>query len=238
MGPARRSVLPFWMETPTSVRESVRRGDWATSIDLLNACFHIPIHPRDRKWLRCVWKNRDFQFRALPFGLAPVPRLFTKVVRELCIFLRQKGVRLKVCLDDWLILASSADLCHRHTQSVLELCTRLGFHLNTIKSELSPAQQFTFLGILFDTVHWLVLPADHRVQRLSLCISPSFYTSPQCPRQSLGYAAGFYGITSSTDSSGMSSQARSSKGLSGEVVAVSPLLGCPRSPRSLDFFRR
>ena len=80
--------LPFQMETPSSVRDSVHRGDWATSIDLLDAYFHILIHPWDRKWLRFVWRGRVFQFRALPFGLAPAPWIFTKVVRELCVCLR------------------------------------------------------------------------------------------------------------------------------------------------------
>ena len=185
--------LSFRMETPSSVRGSVHQGDWATSIDLLDAYFHILIHPRDRKWLRFVWRGRVFQFRALPFGLAPAPWTFTKVVRELCIFLRQRGVRLKVYLDDWLILASSADLCHRHTQSVLELCTRLGYHLNAGKSDLSPAQQFTFLGILFDTVHWLVRPADHHVTRLSLCISQLLH----CPSAPAGLLATLLGLMES-----------------------------------------
>ena len=181
--------LPFRMETPASVRESVHQGGRAKSIDLLDAYFHIFIHPRDRKWLRFVGRNRVFQFRALPFGLAQAPWIFTKVVRELCIFLRQRGVRIKVYLDDLLILASSADLCHRHTQTVLKLCTRLGFHLNTDKSDLSPARQFTFLGILFDPVHWLVRRADHRVTRLSLCISQLLHR-PSAPASLLATLLG------------------------------------------------
>ena len=69
----------------------------------------------------------------------------------------------------------------------------------------------------------------HPAQSLHLPASPP----PQCPSQSLGYTAGSHGIASSPHSSGPSSQVYASEGLSGEVVPVSPALGCPHSPRSL-----
>ena len=163
--------LPFKMETPSSVRDSIHTEDWATSVDLADAYFHILIHPRDRKWLRFLWRDKIFQFRALPFGLAPAPWLFTRVVRELCLHLRRKGIRLKVYLDDWLILASSVEACHAHTQEVVKLCLDLGFCPNWEKSVLKPSRQFTFLGISFDTVRWLARPAPHRVSKLEQCIT-------------------------------------------------------------------
>ncbi|KAK7101733.1 hypothetical protein V1264_020070 [Littorina saxatilis] len=71
------------METPTSVRDALRPGDWVTSIDLTDAYFHILIHPSDRKWLRFLWGEKMFQFRALPFGLSLAPWIFTMVVPDL-----------------------------------------------------------------------------------------------------------------------------------------------------------
>ncbi|XP_076450421.1 uncharacterized protein LOC143286671 [Babylonia areolata] len=136
---------PFCMETPTSIRDSIRQGDWAFSIDLTDAYFHILIHPRDRKWLRFSWDGKSFQFRALPFGLAPAPWVFTRVVRELCLALRSKGIRLRVYLDDWLILAESRALCQHHLNLVRNQCQSLGFLMNAEKSELEPSQQFEFL---------------------------------------------------------------------------------------------
>ena len=38
--------IPFEMETPTSIRRSIRQNDWATSLDLSDAYFHILIAPR------------------------------------------------------------------------------------------------------------------------------------------------------------------------------------------------
>ncbi|KAK7113851.1 hypothetical protein V1264_000014 [Littorina saxatilis] len=96
------------METPASVREALRPSDWVTSIDLTDAYFHILMHRSDRKWLRFLWGDRVFQFRALPFGLSLAPWIFTMIVRQLCALVRQKGIRLRVYLDDWLILSQQS----------------------------------------------------------------------------------------------------------------------------------
>ena len=99
--------IRFRMETVSSVRAAIRPGDWATSLDLKDAYFHILIHHRSRKWLRFVWQGKVFQFRALPFGLSLAPWVFTRITREMCIAAHAKGIRLLVYLDDWLILAAS-----------------------------------------------------------------------------------------------------------------------------------
>ena len=157
---------PFRMETAMSIRESMHPGDWVASIDLKDAYFHILIHPRDRRWLRFVWKDTVYQFRALPFGLSPAPWLFTKIARELGLHARESGIRLRMYLDDWLIQASSRELCQDHSGRVLSLCQFLGFVPNYQKSDLEPSQTFVFLGMAFDTVSWTVRPAPHRLDRL------------------------------------------------------------------------
>jgi hypothetical protein len=42
----------FRMETPQDVRQAIRPGDWAASIDLKDAYFHVPIASDARKYLR------------------------------------------------------------------------------------------------------------------------------------------------------------------------------------------
>jgi hypothetical protein len=53
------------------MRYAILPGDWAASIDLRDAYFHVPIHAADRKYLRFGWRGRLFQFCVLPFGLSP-----------------------------------------------------------------------------------------------------------------------------------------------------------------------
>ncbi|KAK7097025.1 hypothetical protein V1264_004064 [Littorina saxatilis] len=115
------------METPASVRDALRPGDWVTSIDLTDAYFHILMHPSDRKWLRFRWGERVFQLKALPFGLSLAPWIFTMVVRQLCSLVRQQGVRLRAYLDNWLILNQDREACSAHTRLTLCQAHELGF---------------------------------------------------------------------------------------------------------------
>ena len=74
-------------------------------------------------------------------------------------------------LDDWLILASSRSLCQAHTRLLLDVSDRLGFLINRRKSDLCPAQSFTYLGMVFDTVSFTVRPSLPRVLKLQSLLS-------------------------------------------------------------------
>ena len=76
------------METVKSVRQSIVVNDWAVSIDLADAYFHVPIHPRSRKYLRFVYEHQVFQFMALPFRMSLSPWIFTKVMNVIAAHLR------------------------------------------------------------------------------------------------------------------------------------------------------
>ena len=85
--------------------------------------------------------------------------------------LRMDNVRIRVYLDDWLILAQSSHLCRLRTSKVLQLCSHLGFQINFQKCDLTPSQSFQFLGMVFHTVPMLVFPSQERVDRLFLLLN-------------------------------------------------------------------
>lgn len=68
------------MLTLKSIIAQVCAGDWFMSIDLKDAYFHIQVVQRRRKLLRFAFRGKVFQYRVLLFGLALVPRTFTKCV--------------------------------------------------------------------------------------------------------------------------------------------------------------
>ena len=158
--------IRFRMETVSSVRESIQEGDWAVSLDLRDAYFHILIHPLSQRWLRFVWNGTVYQFQALPFGLSLSPWVFTQVVKQFAVQQRRQGVRLRVYLDDWLILAQTQARCMEHRDQVMNAAISLGFCINLIKSELNPSQTFTYLGMSFDTRTMLVYPKRKRIDTL------------------------------------------------------------------------
>ena len=46
------AIPKFKMEIPESIRASLRKGEWVTSIDLTDAYLHVPIHSQSQKYLR------------------------------------------------------------------------------------------------------------------------------------------------------------------------------------------
>ena len=152
----------FKMETPETIRLSLQKQEWVTSLDFSDAYFHIPINHRSRKYLRFFLNSQTFQFTALPFGLATAPLEFTKVTKEVKLMAQAKGIRIHQYLDDWLLRARSRETCLQHTQTLLALCQKLGWVVNLKKSELVPQQVFNFVGYRFDLIKGRVLPTQDR----------------------------------------------------------------------------
>ena len=161
----------FKMETPETIRLSLQKGEWVTSLDFSDAYFHIPIGQRSRKFLRFFLHSQAYQFTALPFGLSTAPLEFTKVAKEVKLMAQARGIRIHQYLDDWLLRAPCPETCLLHTRTLLDLCHRLGWVVNMTKSELVPQQVFNFVGYRFDLSQGLVKPTQERWIVLSQKIS-------------------------------------------------------------------
>ena len=69
----------FRMLTNRVLLGGITHGDWLTSIDLNDLYFHIGVYPQHRKFLRFFFKGTAYQYKVLPFFLAP--RTFTLVLQ-------------------------------------------------------------------------------------------------------------------------------------------------------------
>ena len=142
----------FKMETPAFIKASIRPSHWGVSLDLSDAYFHVPIHPRCRKYLRFSHNGQVFQFRALPFGLATAPRVFTKLMAAVGAFLRLQGTVLLQYFDDWLLHQIDPQRLRLDLEAAWSRIQSLGLLLNPEKSELIPSQDFVFVGMNFLTL--------------------------------------------------------------------------------------
>ena len=113
----------FKMEGIHTVRDLLQRGDWMTRINIKDAYFAIPIYPQHQRFLRFQWKGKCFQFTCLSFGLVSAPRVFTKLLRSVVGFLRSRGMRCVVYIDDLLLL-------HQDKEKLREFSTPSSFALS------------------------------------------------------------------------------------------------------------
>ena len=93
-----------------------------------------------------------------------------------------KGIRIHQCLDDWLVRATSHQVCRQHTQDLVRMCRELGWLVNLEKSELEPKQTFDFVGYQFDLNSGRVRPTPDRWQSLQDKIL-EILSRPACPVQ-------------------------------------------------------
>ena len=189
----------FKMEGLHTLRQLVRPGDYAVSIDIQSAYPHVPLHPAFRRHFQ-FWapdpgsgSPRLFEYTGLPFGLSSAPYVFSRLMRSVAAVLRRHGVRCVVYLDDILVLGSSLAECQAHSRATLFLLSSLGFVVHPVKSSgtipsalMEPRQVgVEFLGFQLDLKAMLLrLPAQ---KRASLKQSVSFlqcsFSSALSPRQ-------------------------------------------------------
>ena len=170
----------FHMETPRSVLNSIRPGDWMISLDLQDAYLQVPVHHDSRRFLRFVVDGKPFQFRVLCFGLTTAPQVFTRIMAPVSTILHRHGVRMLRYLDDWLILASSEIACLQSRDRLLAVCTELGIQVNLTKSSLVPSQSIVYLGMEIQSLPFIARPTPTRANNLIRLIE-EFLSTPSPP---------------------------------------------------------
>ena len=153
----------FWMETVASISSAVQPGDWAMSLDLTDAYFHVPIAPWFWKYLHFVVNGQVWQFRALPFGLLTAPWVCTRLLSPLSIHLHACGVLFHCYLDN-LFIRAPRSLCRSWTHTLLSLLYRLWLGVNREKLEANPSQDFVYVEVCFQTTKEISLPPSDHLQ--------------------------------------------------------------------------
>ena len=97
----------FKMKTQRDVTTAIHAGDWAVSIDLTDAYFHVPIYIKSKHLWRFALQMEDrvrvFHFRSLRFGLTSTPQNLTRVILSVAQFAHLHGLHLIKYLDDWIL---------------------------------------------------------------------------------------------------------------------------------------
>ena len=154
------------MLTIQDVKYLLQQGYWSISIDFKDGYWHVPVAPSKRPYLGFRYRNQDYQFRAMPFGLCTAPRMFTKVVSYVVKLLANEGIFVLPYLDDLLLLAPTMEECLRIRQRALEIIKNLGFIVNEKKSRLTPAQEFEWLGVQWNLVSFTARVVERKYQCL------------------------------------------------------------------------
>jgi len=160
----------FKMEDSRVVCDILSKNDYLSKIDLKNAFHLVPVDDASRKYLRFIWKNKLYQYTCLPFGLCTAPRVFTKVIKPIIGYLREKGYKSVAYLDDFLLLGKTSASCKQNFVFTKNLFEKLGFIVNLDKSCDTPAKIVQYLGLIFNTIDLnIYLPTKKAQNVRKLC---------------------------------------------------------------------
>ena len=143
-------------ETQDQIRASLQPQAWTFSVDLQDAFFHIPIHQSSRRYLRFVFNEKVYQYRALPFGLKTAPWVFTAVLSQLQRMPETRDMEIHMYLDDWIVPTTDFMTGIQQSTRLVSLCDNLGLIVNQEKSDLIPSQVFVHLGVRYNLVTYRV----------------------------------------------------------------------------------
>ena len=144
-------VKSFKMDSAQVVRDALLPDTWATSVNWSDAYHHVPMHPNYVDFLAFQYAGTRYRYRCCPFGLSPLPQVFTEICLPLKAHVRDTWhVHVFQYLDDWLFASPSASLTATVTRWFVRLCVSLGLGVNLEKSCLSSSRRLIHLGVEWD----------------------------------------------------------------------------------------
>ena len=146
-------------------------GGFMAKVDLRSAYRSVPIHKDcyEATGLRWTFTGQDEPTylidTRLPFGASMSPGVFQRLTSSVQRMMRRRGFCVLVYLDDFLVLAETAEDCFVAFTVLVDLLQKLGFTINWDKV-VFPCQRLTFLGVLIDSVNRTVALPEDKLQNL------------------------------------------------------------------------
>lgn len=135
------------------------------SIDLRDAYYTVPVDENFCKFLRFEWNNQLFEFVCMPNGLAPAPRIFTRLLKPVFAKLGERGHVMFPYIDDIFVIAETKQACQEGVTEFCQLAQDLGFIIHKEKSVLTPTQRLKFLGFFIDSLKMQIQITPEKVAK-------------------------------------------------------------------------
>ena len=170
----------------------LRRGDSVVSTkDLKKGYQQFLMEAAAWPLLGFVHRGDIHVYLAFPFGLAPSPRAFTKLLAMIYRLPRSVGWPLVAMIDDSAHPAAETQQGRWRMLCIVPVEAALGLLHSWEKCELEPGTLRRFLGLLVDTDRGLLLVPQDKVQRFQATAAAALAGDAAARRSALGMLASF-----------------------------------------------
>ena len=161
------SVPSFTMSNHATLSRCLQAPAWMASLDLKDAYLHVPIRNNLHKFLALSCWGKLFFFKALPFGLAPAPWLFSLLIEKALTALRSEGINILGYIDDLVLWNSDKDELQAHVLRTMTFLRSLGLTINKEKSFPSPTSSLSWVGVVWNAKAGTWSPQQRLLERLA-----------------------------------------------------------------------
>ena len=159
----------FKYDNILSITENIKPDDRLVTVDIKDGFYHIPVSKQSQECLAFAFEGQKYKWCRLPFGCCVSPYFFCKTLKPIITYLRSKGIRVSVYVDDF-ILAATVEEIENHKNILLETLLKLGIVVNFEKSSLDPSTCKEYIGYIISTQNddgliWIKIP-QKRITKL------------------------------------------------------------------------
>ena len=140
----------FSNEKINVISSLVHENDLFVTLDLKNGFYHVPVAQKHQTYLGFQWKKQYYCWKNLPFGLNASPYFFAKTLKPVLTYVRAKGLRTALYVDDW-FLAAQPNTIDDHKTFLVSTLESLGWTINYKKSSLVPESTKTWIGYVISS---------------------------------------------------------------------------------------
>ena len=144
----------------------LKKGDYMCKMDLNGAYFSVPLNPASKTFAQFLWSGKVYKFLRFCFGLDPVPRIFTKLLKIPVSVLRYLNILVIIYLEDMLLIGHTIGETLMARDTVIFLPQQLRLILNLKKSVLTPTQRIEFLEVMVDSLIMTLSLPEKKVSKV------------------------------------------------------------------------
>ena len=119
-----------------------------------------------QKYLKFVWDVDLYKFLALPYGLSPGPRWFTKLMKPVMAHLREHKFTSSIFIDDIFLLGDTIEEINLNIISTIELLLSLKLYPHHEKCNLVASHEINILGFCINSLTMTVSLTNEKQESL------------------------------------------------------------------------
>ena len=126
------------MDNINTILELITPNCWMAVIDLKDAYYSVPIHPKFRKYLRFIYGGQLYEYTVFPNGLCICPRKFTKLMKPILAHIHALHHIISGYIDDFYLQGSTYQKCAENVVNTVKIFDSVGLVPHPRKSVFTP----------------------------------------------------------------------------------------------------